>query len=557
MQRFGTPRSNVKRETPQTQAIPGREQEMSMNNAGGFSFTLDKWKTLERFLILGTEGGTYYVGENKLNKDNTANLKACLAEDFKRTIDLIVDISVKGRSARNDIAIFALAVAACSEDELTRAYALISVQNVCRIGTHILHFVSFLDSMRGWGRGVKRALNSWYILNKTEDQLAFQMLKYQQRDGWSHRDVLRLAHIKPETELQSELFKCAVGKQDEWPEKIDICKAYNLLKKESTVQGAVEIIKKYNAPREIIPTQLLNEPAVWKAMLPGMPATALIRNLGKMSSIGILKQLTSESGIVIDKLTNEDYIRKARVHPIAILNAWKIYANGSNEEGAARGRVMQWEPNVRIVEALEKAFYISFGNVEPTGKSIMLALDVSGSMNTRLSNSLVTAREASALMAMVTARVEKNYGIFGFTAKGQNFMSSHSGRQHSYYGGQSDGISELAITPNMSFDQIVRYISSLGFCATDCSLPMQCASQRRLKVDTFAVYTDNETYAGSMQPSQALRNYRNEFNPKAKSVVVGMTATGFTIADPKDAGMLDVVGFDTNTPALLSQFASS
>ena len=556
MQRFGTPRSNMKRETPQTQAIPGREQEMSMNNAGGFSFALDKWKTLERFLILGTEGGTYYVSENKLNTNNTANLKACLAEDFERTIDLIADVSLKGRSARNDIAIFALAVAASSEHELTRGYALLNLGNVCRIGTHILHFVSFLDSMRGWGRAVKRAINSWYILNKTEEQLAFQLLKYQQRDGWSHKDVLRLAHIKPETDLQSALFKSVVGKQDEWPETINICKAYNLLKKESTVNGAVRIIKEHNAPREIIPTHLLNEPPVWKAMLPGMPATALIRNLGKMSSVGILGQMTTEASIVIDKLTNEDYIRKARVHPIAILNAWKIYAAGRNMEGAARGRVMQWEPNARIVDALEKAFYISFGCVEPTGKSIMLALDVSGSMATQLSNSLVTAREASALMAMVTARVEKNYGIFGFTAKGQNFMSSHSGRQHSYYGGQSDGISELAITPNMSFDQIVRYISSLGFCATDCSLPMQCASQRRLKVDTFAVYTDNETYAGSMQPSQALRNYRSEFNPKAKSVVVGMTATGFTIADPKDAGMLDVVGFDTNTPQIISRFTA-
>lgn len=39
-------------------------------------------------------------------------------------------------------------------------------------------------------------------------------------------------------------------------------------------------------------------------------------------------------------------------------------------------------------------------------------------------------------------------------------------------------------------------------------------------------------------------------------VVVGMTATEFTIADPTDRGMLDVVGFDTATPEMISQFAS-
>jgi 60 kDa SS-A/Ro ribonucleoprotein len=34
-----------------------------------------------------------------------------------------------------------------------------------------------------------------------------------------------------------------------------------------------------------------------------------------------------------------------------------------------------------------------------------------------------------------------------------------------------------------------------------------------------------------------------------------MTATGFTIADPNDGGMLDVVGFDSATPNLIADFA--
>ena len=34
-----------------------------------------------------------------------------------------------------------------------------------------------------------------------------------------------------------------------------------------------------------------------------------------------------------------------------------------------------------------------------------------------------------------------------------------------------------------------------------------------------------------------------------------MVSNGFTIADPRDRGMLDVVGFDTATPQLISDFA--
>ena len=41
----------------------------------------------------------------------------------------------------------------------------------------------------------------------------------------------------------------------------------------------------------------------------------------------------------------------------------------------------------------------------------------------------------------------------------------------------------------------------------------------------------------------------------ARLVVAGMASNGFSIADPTDAGMLDVVGFDTAAPQVISQFA--
>ena len=39
-------------------------------------------------------------------------------------------------------------------------------------------------------------------------------------------------------------------------------------------------------------------------------------------------------------------------------------------------------------------------------------------------------------------------------------------------------------------------------------------------------------------------------------IIVGMVSNGFTIADPDDAGMIDVVGFDTATPQLIADFAA-
>ncbi|HEV3051923.1 MAG TPA: hypothetical protein VGX50_16565, partial [Longimicrobium sp.] len=64
-----------------------------------------------------------------------------------------------------------------------------------------------------------------------------------------------------------------------------------------------------------------------------------------------------------------------------------------------------------------------------------------------------------------------------------------------------------------------------------------------------------ETWAGSIHPAQALRKYRERTGIPAKLVVVGMASNGFTIADPNDAGMLDVVGFDAAAPQLIADFA--
>jgi 60 kDa SS-A/Ro ribonucleoprotein len=101
----------------------------------------------------------------------------------------------------------------------------------------------------------------------------------------------------------------------------------------------------------------------------------------------------------------------------------------------------------------------------------------------------------------------------------------------------------------------VRIIGGLPAGGTDCSQPILEAMKQKLDVDTFVVYTDNETSAGKIHPAQALQKYRQQSGRAAKLVVVGMISNGFSIADPADAGMLDVVGFDSSTPQIISDFA--
>jgi 60 kDa SS-A/Ro ribonucleoprotein len=305
--------------------------------------------------------------------------------------------------------------------------------------------------------------------------------------------------------------------------------AFEQAKRAESAAEVARLIRDANLPREAIPTQFLTEKSVWEALLAsGMPLTALLRNLATMTRVGIFDD-REQVKAVSARLTNLDALKKARVHPIAVLSALKTYGSGKGVRGNST-----WKPVGKLVDALDAAFYASFGTVEATGKRWVLALDVSGSMGFSDIAGIpgLTPRDASAAMALITAATEDDYRMVAF----------------------QDKLTELSITPRQRLDDVVRRISGMSFGSTDCAQPMLWALKNKVKADVFVVYTDSETWHGSIHPVQALRQYREQMGIPAKLIVVGMVSNGFSIADPSDGGMLDVVGFDTATPQLISDF---
>lgn len=515
------------RSTPQTEKIPGSTQ--VANSAGGFSWQVDDWTRLDRFLVLGTEGGTYYAGERKLTIDNADCVKRCIDNNGKRTVERIIEVSVNNEAVKTDPAIFALAMAAKMGDDVTRKLALQAVDKVCRIGTHLFHFAEYIESFGGWSRGSREAVARWYN-NRPADELAYQLVKYKKRGGWSHQDLLRLAHVKPVDDAHNALYCYVIkGSTDGVGAFVEACEE---LKECKRVNKVVRLITEHNLPREVIPTEWLNRSEVWEAMLPGMPMTALIRNLGNLSKAGVLAPMSDAVNLVVDKITNKEALKKARVHPLALLVAQNIYGQGHGHRG--RG---SWEVVPQVVDALDDAFYMAFKQIEPSGKRMLLALDVSGSMEWSNIAGMpgVTPMVGSAAMAMATARSEKNYHIMGF---------SHE-------------LVKVPITARQKLKTAIATMQTVLPGETDCALPMIWAKQNKIPVDQFVVYTDSETWAGYIHPTQALNEYRQKMGIAAKLVVVGMVANKFTIADPNDAGMMDVVGFSTSAPTVISNFAKS
>jgi 60 kDa SS-A/Ro ribonucleoprotein len=530
--------------TPQREPIPGSGQ--VPNSAGGYAWAISDWDRLDRFLVLGSEGGTYYVGERKLTLENAHAVAECLAQDGPRVVARAVELSESGRAPKNDPALFVLAMAAGLGDPPTRAAALRALPRVARTGTHLFHWLQYVRGFRGWGRGVRRAVAGWYT-QKPPRELAYQILKYPSRDGWSHRDALRLAHPRPATDEQRALFARAAARsrvpvEGEGAALALVRAADRLHAEELDPRQAARVIRDNRLTREMVPTHLLAHPVVWEALLEEMPLTALIRNLATMTRVGLVAPGSEASRRVARRIADAGALKRARVHPVQVLSALRTYAGGRGVRGQGT-----WAPVATVVDALDAAFYLAFGAVEPARRRMMLALDVSGSMaySRVLGMDHLDCREASAAMALVTAATEPEHFFTAFTA----------GSHPSMHKGFETGLSPLSISPRQRLDDVVRSVSDIPFGGTDCALPMVEAEKNRWAVDVFVVYTDSETWAGSIHPAQALRRYRERMGIAAKLVVVAMASNGFSIADPSDPGMLDVVGFDTAAPNLISAFA--
>jgi 60 kDa SS-A/Ro ribonucleoprotein len=376
-------------------------------------------------------------------------------------------------------------------------------------------------------------------------QIAYQMVKYRQRNGRTHRDTLRQAHPVPASKAHNDLFKWAVSENDANAAfdqgeyrvaaelRTSVMMGYELAKRAKSPPEVVRLITEYGLDWEMIPTNWLTEKIIWQALIVKMKPWAMIRNLGRMTSLGVFQD-KMYTNLVVNTLTDAGIIKRERLHPIRALVGHVGYKSG---HGRAHGnKQLTWRPVPEILQALEAAMYLGFDAIQPSGKRVHFAMDISGSMG--MGNVCgvdgLTPMMASAVMMMATLRAETDVYVSGFTTK----------------------FEPVNVTRQSTLPQVIKEMERLSryMGSTDCAKPMLWSADQGRAFDAFVITTDNETWAGNVKPPEALRRYRQHFVPDARLVVVGMTATQFTIADPKDQLSLDVVGMSTDTPSIVSRF---
>lgn len=529
--------------TPQGVATPGRTDEV-VNHAGGYVFKVSDVDRLERFLILGTDGATYYVGADEQVTKSVDFLRDMIARDETLVLNRLVDVSTNGRAYKNSPAIFALA--AVLTFGTNKAAARARVNDVVRTATHLFEFTEYLKALGGMGRAKRAALAGWYEA-KTPEQIAYQAVKYRQRNGYTHRDVFRIAHPKGVDPVVGDFI---LGKELR-PEATDAAGTligFQLMQDADSAKRVISVLETYkNLPWETIPTQFLKDVDVWKSLFYNgqLNGQALVRNITRLARLDAF----ADMGFAADyaaKLVDPAMIERTRLHPVNYLNASVVYNEGQMERsGYWAERKKNWTTESVIADALDAGFYEAFKHVEPAGKRTMLAIDVSGSMSSPAMGLDLSCAQVSGAVAMTVARTEPAHIIRGFTTGASGWRRR----------GDAE-LTDLGITARTPLATAMNKVQNHNFGGTDCAQPMVWARENKVKVDTFVVITDSETWAGNVKPTQALKQYRDAMGIPARLAVLGVEGEEFTIADPTDKGQMDFVGFDSAAPKVLADFSA-
>jgi 60 kDa SS-A/Ro ribonucleoprotein len=477
---------------------------------------------LETFLILGGDPGTYRAAQFAFHADGAESVQNALKTDGLGAVRTIEEVAQSGRALSQEASLYALALASSPKfaDSATNAAALHALPVVARTGAHLCKYAAYVGGLRGWGRGLRSAVADWYT-SKPVPELVTQILKHRHRKGWSHRDLLRLSHPKPPTPEHNALFQWAVEGELGHLATPNIAHgnlrqiyAFEQLKKTTDETEMVRLIEDYRLTHDVIPAQSRRSAAVWEALLGSMPYMAMVRNLGHMTEAGLIAPESAATALVVMRLVDRSRIRRATVHPAALLSALVKYRTGP------------WNASRNVADALQDALHIAYNNLEPAGKRVFLGIDASLLADGARCHGMchVTAADATAALAIEIARSDSRSNV-AILDREPRFLD---------------------IAKDTKFPKVSQLLTK-DPRPGDPSAAIEHAAENGMDVDAF-VFLSNQV------PVDTLNAYRRETGIPARLVVVTPEATDFE--GPVPDYVMRVSGFDPMVPRAIRQFIS-
>ncbi|KAK3102549.1 hypothetical protein FSP39_012112 [Pinctada imbricata] len=465
--------------------------------------------------------------------------------------------------------LYALAVCIKSNNPATKKKAYDCLLEVCTIPSYLFLFLFLYYRMclneaaqisehpkkPSWPKSFRKTIKKWYT-QFDPLKLAHLVTKYRSRYGWSHKKVLRLAHIghdRVDSRGRGFVIKYILSglleakntyDQDpdpkvtevrEYLEAVEYVRRFDYRKEEDGSEGLKTLLEKIKINElawEHVQTYVLKSPLIWRTLLVTMPPLALIRNLSRLSYLGLLtpgsNEPTIEERIVCERLQKRDALLAAKIHPMTILIAISRYTTGQNQ------RNKRWSINEAVRRCLWAAFCTSYEMFHPTGKNLLVALNI----NTRMlcpviASPALSSKMAAVAIAKIFHEVEGNQRV--------NCIKFDSSSE-------AVDMTRDVVTITETFPRVEGQ--------TDFTVPFTYARNGGLNVDAFVILSDfvNDDQIGKLR--RGLSDYcAQHVGRRIKLVIIGLTSTELSEVDPEgEENLLVVPGIDINSLRKVTDF---
>jgi len=471
--------------TPQPQKpgmSPTYAQADKVNREGFPAFTRTLEEDTLAVLLCNTLSNTFYADERTLAKETVDVLTRMAQKDADFLAKALVH--ARNRGLMRLAPVVGLAVLSAHGDGEKKVAFRRVFHHVVKTPDDLREFVSLCRSKqirKGLGGEARDAVKRW-LQHISE----YHAVKYgsAKSEGITLRDILRMAHPRPVSEAQRELFGWLVKGWDKVglepsPSNPQVW-AFEKIKRAETEAEIVALVKKYRLTWEVVvPSVKKMTTGIWAALLDEMPYMALLRNLNTMARHHVF---TDEATVkkIAKRLSDPEQVRKSKQFPFRFFNAFKAFEGPQG-----------------IRDALADALEQSFENVEALPGRVCVANDISGSMSNPVSDK-GKARycDIAGILAAALFKKQEDVVLLPFDTT----------------------VHTIAVSRR---DSIMTIAGQIGLAqgGTDVGAPIRYLNQTHQKVDVFIGVTDGEDWAGRGFLTE-WEEYRKEVSPNAKAFLV-------------------------------------
>lgn len=196
----------------------------------------------------------------------------------------------------------------------------------------LFRLVAETHKERGWGRALRTKVAAWYS-NRPVSEVAADILKCPEHDGWTHRDLLRLAHPKPATPAHNALFQWAADGEighlttpDMMSGELRQVYAVDQLKKTDEEREALRIVEQFSLSPDMLPYEWKQSPAVWETLLTSMNCRDIVENLTALADSGLLVEESAAAALVVARLMDRRGMQSSGLNRETLARARGAYA---------------------------------------------------------------------------------------------------------------------------------------------------------------------------------------------------------------------------------------